>query len=65
MFEDDENEEPDDFKKLPVYEKANEISDLADKITTFINESIDKNLEDSELLMAKNGERGDYSKSST
>lgn len=53
MFEDEENEELDHFKKLPVYKKANEIIDLADKITTFINESIDANLKNTELLMAK------------
>ena len=53
MFEHEENERFGDFKKLPVYIKAVEINDLVDKIATFINESIDLNLEDTELLMAK------------
>ncbi|PIQ15759.1 MAG: hypothetical protein COW67_06635 [Flavobacteriales bacterium CG18_big_fil_WC_8_21_14_2_50_32_9] len=51
--EEEENEEFDNYKKLPVYKKANEIIELIDKISHFINESIDKNLEDTELLMAK------------
>lgn len=53
MFEYEENEELDNFKKLPVYTKAVEITDIVDKIASFINESIDKDLENIELLMAK------------
>lgn len=55
MFE-EEDEENFDFKKykeLSVYKKAEDIIDLTDKIYSFINESIDKNLDDTELLMAK------------
>ncbi|MDT8413578.1 MAG: hypothetical protein RQ875_14020 [Vicingaceae bacterium] len=53
MFEEEENDELEKYKKLPVYKKADEITDLAFKISTFINESIDKNLEDAELMLAK------------
>ena len=53
MFEEEENDDLEKYKKLPVYKKADEITDLAFKISTFINESIDKNLEDAELMMAK------------
>ena len=53
MFEEEENEEFNNYKKLPVYKKAMEIIDLTDKVSNFINESIDKNLEDTELMMAK------------
>ena len=53
MFEEDENDELMNFKKLPVYIKAVEISELADKIAFFVNDSIEKKLEDTELLMAK------------
>lgn len=38
---------------MPIYTKAIEITDLVDKIASFINESITKNLENTELLMAK------------
>lgn len=53
MFEFDENEELNDFNKKPIYAKALEIAGLVDKIAVFINKSIDVNLEDAELLMAK------------
>jgi hypothetical protein len=53
MFEYEENEGFGAYKKVPIYIKAVEITDLVDKIATFINESIDLNLEETELLMAK------------
>jgi hypothetical protein len=41
------------YKKLSVYKKAEDIADIIDKLSLFINESIENNLEDAELLMAK------------
>ena len=51
MFE--EEFEMDNHKKLPVFQKAMEIVDLANKIADFMNDSIEKKLKDTELEMAK------------
>jgi len=41
------------LKKMPVYSKAIEIMELVDNIVLFIDESIDQQLENTELAMAK------------
>jgi hypothetical protein len=51
MFEEEPEEE--NHRKLPVYQKALEIVNLANKIADFVNDSIEKKLEDIELEMAK------------
>lgn len=43
----------DELKKLPIYSKSLEILEIADNITLFINESIEQQLDNSELLVAK------------
>lgn len=52
MFEEEHEEDLPDYKNLPIYIKSIEIVELTHKISEYIEDSIEKNIEDPTMLIA-------------